>query len=70
MQHTRRKKNLFMSATALCVLFIIAITSSYKGCQWMWKDYPQVGIALLFCVAIFGIMWHHYQKQLTLSPYR
>jgi predicted Na+-dependent transporter len=70
MEHLRRKKNLFMGITSLCIIAIIFISSSYRGSEWLWKEYPLVGISLLFLSFLFGLLWYWYHRELTITPYR
>jgi hypothetical protein len=60
-----KKRNLFMSTTILCGLFVAAFT--FKGDQiiWLWADNKPVAIILGILTIVLGTQWIRVQRLLN-----
>lgn len=60
-----KKRNLFMSTTIMCGLFVAAFT--FKGDQitWLWADNKPVAIILGILAIVLGTQWIRYQRLLN-----
>ena len=60
-----KRRNLFMSATIMCGLFVIAFTFNNGHIIWVWTDQKLVAIVLGIAALIFGIQWRRHQRNVN-----
>ncbi len=63
----KRKRNLFMSATLMCVFITGAFSFDNNAIYWMWEDKIEVSIILGILVIVFGTFWIIEQKKLRVK---
>lgn len=60
-----KKRNLFMSTTIICGLFIAAFTFNGNDITWLWADNKPVAIILGTLTIVLGTQWIKYQRLLN-----
>ena len=60
-----KRRNLFMSATIMCGLFVIAFNFNNGHIIWVWTDQKLVAIVLGIAALIFGIQWRRHQRNVN-----
>ena len=59
------KRNLFMSTTLMCGLFVTAFTFKNDQITWLWADNKPIAIMVGILAIVLGIQWIKYQRQLN-----
>ncbi len=60
-----KKRNLLMSATIMCGLFVAAFTFKNDQISWFWTDNKPVAVILGIIAITSGTLWIRHQKQLN-----
>jgi hypothetical protein len=60
-----KKRNLFMSTTIMCGLFVVAFTFKGDKITWLWADNKPLAIILGILAVVLGSQWIKYQRQLN-----
>lgn len=60
-----KKRNLFMSTTIMCGLFVVAFTFKNDQITWLWADNKPIAIILGILAIVLGTQWIKYQKLLN-----
>ena len=59
------KRNLFMSTTIMCGLFVAAFTFKNDQITWLWTDNKPIAIILGITAIVLGTQWIKYQRLLN-----
>ncbi|MCB0652192.1 MAG: hypothetical protein KDC85_13025 [Saprospiraceae bacterium] len=60
-----KKRNLFMSVTIMCGLFVVAFTFKNDQITWLWTDNKPIAVILGIITIAFGTLWIKHQKLLN-----
>ena len=60
-----KKRNLFMSTTIMCGLFVVAFTFKNDQITWLWADNKPIAIILGIIAIVLGEQWIKYQRLLN-----
>jgi len=63
-QRKKSRRNLFMSATLMCVFIIFTFQFDASHIHWMWEGEIQVPVILGISAFVFALFWFAEQKKI------